>query len=231
MSADTQAIERDIRRSALAMGASHFGVANLERVYEVWPDSFKESGPLLTGISLCVPEDDDLLDALPQTDDRCRTAHYSKNIALANRIGDRIRDALSDAGYRAYRMSHIPRHKPTGLLKLVGRLAGLGWIGKNRLLITPDLGPRVALAAVLTDAPLEPTAHEPLPDGCGDCTRCLDACPVRAFSYEPFGETDSLEGFNTARCSVNRGVINPTGWGLCGLCVAACPVGGGEDDP
>jgi epoxyqueuosine reductase QueG len=90
----------------------------------------------------------------------------------------------------------------------------------------------VALAAVLTDAPLQPTATQPLPDGCGDCTRCLDACPVHAYSYEPFGETDSMEGFDTSLCVANRGIINPSGWGLCGLCVASCPFGQqeGRDD-
>ncbi len=218
-------IEKRIRRIALDGGASHFGIADISRAYAAWPESFAESGALLTGIAVGVCEDDDLLDALPVTDDRCRTVHYVEKIALALQIGDRIAGELSARGQAACRLSHPPAGKPTGLFKLVARLAGLGWIGKNRLLITPDAGPRVALAAVLTDAPLEPTARAPLPDGCGDCRLCIDACPVEAYSPEPFGETDSLHGFKTGLCSVFRGVINPSGWGLCGLCVKVCPVG------
>jgi ferredoxin len=107
----------------------------------------------------------------------------------------------------------------------VARLAGIGWIGKNRLLITPDHGPRVALATVLTDAPLHPTAATLPPDGCGPCNLCIRACPVLAYRTESFGETDSLQGFDTGRCSTMRGVINPTSWGVCGLCVQVCPYG------
>ncbi len=221
----SESVESRMHRMALERGASHFGIADLTRAWETWPESFGECGQLLTGIAIGVREEDELLDRLPVTDDPGRTAHYVDKIALALEIGDQIAEELVDRGHKACRLSHPPTGRPTGLYKLTARLAGLGWIGKNRLLITPDAGPRVALAAVLTDAPLEPTASEPLPDGCGDCTRCLDACPVHAYSYEAFAETDSMEGFDTRLCAVNRGIINPGGWGLCGLCVKVCPLG------
>lgn len=214
-----------IRRLAMEAGASHFGIADLTPAWETWPESFEESGPLLTGVAIGVHEDDDLLDDLPVSDDRCRTTHYVDKINRALAIADTVTAELVAAGHRAHRLSHPPRIKATGLYKLTARFAGLGWIGRNRLLITPDAGPRVALAAVLTDAPLAPTASAPLPDGCGDCTLCLDACPVHAYSYERFGETDSMEGFETRLCIANRGIVNPSSWGLCGLCVQACPIG------
>ena len=71
--------------------------------------------------------------------------------------------------------------------RVLGKYAGLGWLGKNTLLLNQTLGSFFFLGVILTTLDLEPTvgAEGPPPDLCGSCTRCLDACPTQAF-VEPY---------------------------------------------
>jgi epoxyqueuosine reductase len=58
--------------------------------------------------------------------------------------------------------------------------AGLGFVGKNGLLIAPGVGSFILLGEVVTTLSLP--ASEPMAERCGSCTRCLDACPTEAFA-------------------------------------------------
>jgi epoxyqueuosine reductase len=56
--------------------------------------------------------------------------------------------------------------------------SGLGWIGKHSLIIHPQHGSFLFLGELFIDMEIEPDA--PVADRCGSCTRCMDACPVKA---------------------------------------------------
>jgi epoxyqueuosine reductase len=59
-----------------------------------------------------------------------------------------------------------------------GARSGLGWIGRNSLLLRPGLGSWFLMGSILTTVPL--ATDSPLPDRCGSCTACVDACPTGA---------------------------------------------------
>jgi epoxyqueuosine reductase len=72
--------------------------------------------------------------------------------------------------------------------RVLAKYAGLGWLGKNTLLLNQMIGSFFFLGVILTSLDIEPTlaANElPPPDLCGSCRRCLDACPTQAF-VEPY---------------------------------------------
>jgi epoxyqueuosine reductase len=67
--------------------------------------------------------------------------------------------------------------------RIFAKYAGIGWIGKNTLVLNQQMGSWFFLGAILTTMKLTPSLDEvenPPPDLCGSCTRCIDACPTDA---------------------------------------------------
>jgi epoxyqueuosine reductase len=89
------------------------------------------------------------------------------------KLADRIASVVGDFSYRAFTDS-----APVMEVELAQN-AGLGWRGKNTLLLTREAGSWFFLGEIFVDLPLPPDA--PTSSHCGDCTACLDACPTGAF--------------------------------------------------
>lgn len=108
--------------------------------------------------------------------------------------------------------------------KTAATQAGLGWIGKTALFVSPVLGSKVRLATVFTDLDLPP--RTPITTGrCGRCRLCIDACPVgagRDVQWEAGIERVHL--YDEKACE-NYGDNFPELGGVCGICIAACRVG------
>ena len=97
--------------------------------------------------------------------------------------------------------------------KHAAELAGLGTIGKHSLLITPEFGPRVRLACLLTEAPLE-SSPIPKKEHCINCSACIEACPAQALEMPKGSQAYSINKF-ACRTYRQAGLT-------CGVCIKAC---------
>lgn len=155
---------------------------------------------------------------------------YNSVNANLDRVALLVAERVQKAGFKAYPIPAsqiVSTQKLTGAFshKLAGHLAGLGWIGKNCLLITPEYGPRVRWTTILTDAPMEPGPT--LPNNCGSCRECVDICPPEAFTGVPFDPSEPRDVRYRAHLCRNYMSKRNTiiGEGICGLCVYICPHG------
>lgn len=114
-----------------------------------------------------------------------------------------------------------PSKEHTGFiyLKDAGVLAGLGVIGKNNLLITPDFGPRVRLRAIAISEALPSNRIITENPWCEDCDRCIQACPVNAF------ESGNYDRERCLTSPLHRRKISPGAELWCTRCSCVCPVG------
>jgi epoxyqueuosine reductase len=111
------------------------------------------------------------------------------------------------------------------LERVHAKYAGIGWFGKNTCIINQQMGSWLFLGCILTD--LEVESDSPVPDRCGSCTRCIDACPTKAIVDPYVLDSRKCIAYTTIEL---RGEISPAdreGIGQhlfgCDICQDVCP--------
>lgn len=110
--------------------------------------------------------------------------------------------------------------------KTIATRAGLGWIGKSALLVTKEFGPAIRLGTVLTDAEFD--VSEPVNESyCGQCLRCLEACPADAIKGQNWSLGTTRESiYNAFACrKMAKSLAGQKGIdsAICGICINVCP--------
>jgi epoxyqueuosine reductase len=114
--------------------------------------------------------------------------------------------------------------------RIFAKHAGLGWLGKNTLLLNQFYGSWLFLGAIVTSLDLMPSlesAEAPPPDLCGKCRRCLDACPTGALVEPYLMDARRCISYLTIelRGSIPEEFREPIGWNVygCDICQDVCP--------
>jgi ferredoxin len=164
---------------------------------------------------------DAVLDDIPDHPTQIYFHHYRQMNFFLDRCALLVADHIQKQGFTSLAIAAsqlIDWDKQRAHLshKRVGRAAGLGWFGRNNLLVNPELGARLRLVTVLTDMPLEPDA--PLGRDCGPCHACAAACPAGAIK-------DTREAFDHLACFEKLKEFRKKGYTtqfICGICVRDC---------
>lgn len=228
-SLDKESVGKMVRALALELGCSMVGFSN---VSDDLPQGLKKLPYAITiGIRLSTAIMEEIVDAPTYT----YFNHYRSVNSLIDNILLRISLLLQNHGCKAYTIAAsqtVPdgRQSYSGVFphKTAAVKAGLGWIGKNGLLISEAYGPYVRLGTVLTDLMIEGCSDEIIPPKCGECRRCVDSCPALALTGNDWAQGCSREWLVDARsCSeyMNSRFKHIGRGSVCGICIRACPFG------
>lgn len=209
-------------------GASKIGFSY---VADYLPEELRH---LKSGITVMIRLSDQIIDLIKDRPTHTYFHHYRAVNFLIDQITLRTTLLLQEWGYLAMAVPasqtvKTEEEKYSGIFqhKTAATRAGLGWIGKNGLLITPEYGPRVRLGTVLTS--MELPYGQPVEESrCGQCIECVKSCPAMALhgvNWQAGMERKML--VDAHACSIHmHDKYRHIGRGsVCGICIRVCPVG------
>ncbi|MCX5801495.1 MAG: hypothetical protein NTX17_08930 [Candidatus Eisenbacteria bacterium] len=246
-----------LRGTANSCGVTLFGTASFHGRENEAPSTLPFSlSDLPYAVSIGFKLSDVVVDGLVDRPTRTYQYHYRQVNLFIDQALLRLLGKVHELGYEGFPVPSsqiVNWESNTGHLthKVVAKEAGLGWIGRSNLLVSPVYGARVRYGSLFTTMPLQTPSMQGAKAGiqgaqvsaqgtqagiqgaqdgiqaaqdCGDCFRCLRACPASAI-----GKT--REEFDLGKCTEMLKLFSKEeniGSMICGLCVRACK---GHDRP
>ncbi len=218
-------LESEIREILTLRGAAFVHFVDVSHLPE------QQNKGLNTAILFGLPLSPEFIQEVAKTDDyveqlvrnnRQDEDEFSLKELEAGRMADELANLLQSKNYLAFSQSDknlesngsydFQNHSTLLPHKTIAVLAGIGWIGKNNLLITNELGCAISMCSVLTNAPLPTPINAEVHPKCGNCTICKDVCAVGAIKGINWGKSIARdERIDVHKCTT------------CLKCLVHCP--------
>jgi epoxyqueuosine reductase len=212
-----------------SQGLTLWGAADL-RAFATPVDATGRRFP--RALSFAIPMDPHIMASIATGPNQAYARAYDRVNARINHLAGRLAAEITGRGFGAQALAASARTHPVHLKgdfphKTAATRAGLGWIGRNCQLITRKYGPWVRLGTVFTDLELAcgpaVTRHF-----CGDCRRCVEACPAAALTgaawHPGLPREELLSPITCDRWKKANYLAYHQGH-VCGICAAVCPYG------
>jgi len=211
----------ELKKFSQGQGADLFGVADISDIKKDFLLSQKLLEKLDKAVCLGLRLSESILEEIENAPTRLYFHHYRTVNALLDQIALKTSNYIQNKSYLALPIpaSQIldwQNQKAHLSHKKLGVLAGLGWIGRNNLLVNQTFGSQFRLVSILTDMPLR--IDKPVRKDCGDCRFCVKICPSGAIKDKP-SEFDHIKCFEKLKEFQKQRLVDQY---ICGICVKAC---------
>ncbi|MBM3244760.1 MAG: epoxyqueuosine reductase [Candidatus Omnitrophica bacterium] len=210
-----------LKKFTLNLGAELFGVADISGIKNEFSISEEALAKLDKAVCIGVRLSEGALKEIKGAPNRLYFHHYKTANAVLDQLTFRTGNFIQKAGFTAIPIPAsqiVDWQKQTAHLshKKIGLLAGLGWLGRNNLLVNKELGSQFRLSTVLTNMPLK--ADKPVKENCGRCRICVTICPAGAIKENP-ADFDHIRCFEKLKEFQKLRLVDQY---ICGVCVNAC---------
>ncbi len=202
-------------------GLDLFGVADIREIKNEFQISPKTLEKLDKAICLGLRLSQSILSEMEQKPTKLYFHHYKIVNSFLDQAALKLGNIIQKRGYAALAIPAtqiIDWEKNTAHLshRKLGVLAGLGWIGRNNLLVNEKLGSQFRLVSILTDMPL--SLDRPSRKDCRDCRLCVKICPAGAIQERP-EDFDRKKCFEKLKSFQSQRQVEQF---VCGVCVNVC---------
>lgn len=210
-----------LKKFSQEQGVDLFGVADISKIKKEFYLSETVLEKVDRAVCLGIRLSEGILDGISNEPNRLYSYHYRTMNLLLDQVALKISNNIQNKGYYALPIPAsqiVDWNNQTAQAshKKIGVLAGVGWIGRNNLLVNKKLGSQFRLVSILTNMPLK--TDKPTKEDCGLCRMCVNICPAGAIKEDP-SDFDHIKCFEKLKEFHKKSLVDQY---ICGVCVRVC---------